>query len=66
LQSTKPIRRFIDPGAKLLYAPSAQVQVELTLQSRGLLAISLGLSLNFSDGHAMLEQGMVVYDALYG
>jgi hypothetical protein len=50
----------------LLYAPSAQVQVELTLQSRGLLAISLGLSLNFSDGHAMLEQGMVVYDALYG
>ena len=38
---------------------------ELTPQSPGLLAISLGLSLNYSDDHAMLEQGMVVYDALY-
>ena len=38
---------------------------ELTPQSPGLLAISLGLSINFSDDHAMLEQGMVVYDALY-
>jgi len=38
---------------------------ELTPQSPGLLAISLGLSLNYPDDHAMLEQGMVVYDALY-
>ncbi len=38
---------------------------ELTPQSAGLLAISLGLSVNFPDDHAMLEQGMVVYDALY-
>jgi hypothetical protein len=38
---------------------------ELTPQSPGLLAISLGLSLNYADDHAMLEQGMVVYDALY-
>jgi hypothetical protein len=30
-----------------------------------LLAISLGLSANFTDDHAMLEQGMIVYDALY-
>jgi hypothetical protein len=30
-----------------------------------LLAISLGLSHNFPDDHAMLEHGMVVYDALY-
>ena len=30
-----------------------------------MLAISLGLSANFTDDHAMLEQGMVVYDALY-
>ncbi len=37
----------------------------LTPQSPGLLAISLGLSANFPDDHAMLEQGMVVYDALY-
>ena len=38
---------------------------ELTPQSAGLLAISLGLSVNFPDDHAMLEQGMIVYDALY-
>jgi len=37
----------------------------LTPQSAGLLAISLGLSVNFRDDHVMLEHGMVVYDALY-
>jgi rhodanese-related sulfurtransferase len=37
----------------------------LTPQSAGLLAISLGLSHNFSDDHRMLEQGVVIYDALY-
>ncbi len=37
----------------------------LTPQSPGLLAVSLGLSLNYSDDHAMLAQGMVIYDALY-
>ena len=37
----------------------------LTPQSAGLLALSSGLSLNYADDHAMLEQGMVVYDALY-
>jgi rhodanese-related sulfurtransferase len=39
---------------------------DLTPQSAGLLAISLGLSANYaSDDHAMLEQGMTLYDALY-
>jgi len=38
---------------------------DLTPQSPGLVAISLGLSVNFNDDHAMLEQGMVIYDALY-
>ena len=38
---------------------------ELTPQSPGLLAISLGLSVNCPDDHAMLEQGMIVYDAFY-
>jgi len=38
---------------------------ELTPQSHGLLAISLGLSRNFPDDHDMLKHGMVVYDALY-
>lgn len=38
---------------------------DLAPQSPGLLAVSLGLSLNFADDHEMLEHGMVVYDALY-
>ena len=38
---------------------------DLTPQSPGLLAISLGLSRNISDDHAMLRYGMVMYDALY-
>lgn len=37
----------------------------LAPEAAGLHAISLGLSLNCEDDHAMLEQGMVVYDALY-
>jgi hypothetical protein len=37
----------------------------LAPQAAGLHAISLGLSLNYADDHAMLEQGMVIYDALY-
>ena len=41
-------------------------RLELTPQSAGLLAVSLGLSANYpADDHAMLEQGMTVYDALY-
>jgi rhodanese-related sulfurtransferase len=37
----------------------------LTPQSPGLLAISLGLSALYADDLAMLEQGMIVYDALF-
>ncbi len=40
-------------------------KLELTPQSPGLLAVSLGLSFNYPDDNAMLEQGMVIYDALY-
>jgi rhodanese-related sulfurtransferase len=40
-------------------------RLELAPQSPGLLALSLGLSANFPDDHAMLEHGMVMYDALY-
>ncbi len=39
--------------------------LHLAPQSAGLLAISLGLSRNFSDDHAMLDAAMPVYDALY-
>ena len=38
---------------------------ELTPQSAGLLAVSLGLSHCFADDHEMLRHGMVLYDALY-
>lgn len=38
---------------------------DLAPQCAGLLAISLGLSHNFTDDHEMLKHGMVMYDALY-
>jgi hypothetical protein len=38
---------------------------DMTAQSAGLFAISLGLSANFADDHEMLAHGSVVYDALY-
>lgn len=40
-------------------------RLDLAPQAAGLLAISLGLSLNFADDLAMLEQGCILYDALY-
>ncbi len=40
-------------------------QPDLAPQCAGLLAISLGLSHNYSDDHEQLKQGMVIYDALY-
>jgi hypothetical protein len=40
-------------------------RLDLTPQSAGLFAISLGLSANFADDHEMLGHGMVLYDALY-
>jgi AraC-like DNA-binding protein len=38
---------------------------EITPQSAGLWAISAGLAHNIVDDHALLNQGMVIYDALY-
>ena len=40
-------------------------RLDLTPQSAGLYAISVGLSRNFADDHEMLKHGMVMYDALY-
>lgn len=40
-------------------------RLELTPQSPGLYALSLGLSKVFSDDHEMLKHGLVMYDALY-
>ncbi len=38
---------------------------DLAPEASGLHAISMGLSINTIDDHAMLEHGMVIYDALY-
>ena len=40
-------------------------RLDLTPQSAGLFAISLGLSHVYPDDHEMLKHGMVLYDALY-
>jgi hypothetical protein len=40
-------------------------RLDLTPQSAGLYALSLGLSRNFSDDHEMLKHGIVMYDALF-
>jgi len=40
-------------------------RLDLAPQTAGLLAVSLGLSRNFTDDHEMLKQGLVIYDALY-
>ena len=40
-------------------------RLDLAPQCAGLLAVSLGLSHNYSDDHEQLRQGFVVYDALY-
>jgi hypothetical protein len=40
-------------------------KLDLTPQSAGLYALSLGLSKIFGDDHEMLQHGMVMYDALY-
>jgi hypothetical protein len=40
-------------------------KLDLTPQSAGLYALSLGLSQVFKDDHEMLKHGMTMYDALY-
>ena len=40
-------------------------RLDLTPQSAGLYALSLGLSQTFANDHEMLQHGMVFYDALY-
>lgn len=60
--------RLADPALQRLAAIVRGADTgkpELTPQSHGLLAISLGLARNFGDDHDLLRQGMVVYDALF-
>jgi rhodanese-related sulfurtransferase len=73
------IRRFVDPKAEFLYVPPDDVpgvaeRFNATpfdmaegfwTQAAGLLAVSLGLSRQYSDDLQQLETGMAVYDALY-
>ena len=40
-------------------------RLDLSPQSPGLYALSLGLSHNFGDDQEMLRHGLVMYDALY-
>jgi hypothetical protein len=40
-------------------------RLDLTPQSAGLYAISLGLSSKFKDDFEMLKNGLVIYDALF-
>ncbi len=40
-------------------------QLDLAPQTAGLVALSLGLSVLYRDDQALLEKGMVFYDALY-
>ena len=40
-------------------------QHHLAPEAAGLWAIAAGLAYNIHDDHALLEQGMVIYDALY-
>jgi hypothetical protein len=60
--------RLGDPGLAAM-APIVRgadtSRLELTPQSAGLYAISLGLSAVFADDHEMLKHGLVMYDALY-
>ncbi|MEX0839813.1 MAG: chromate resistance protein ChrB domain-containing protein [Parvibaculum sp.] len=57
-----------DPGLQTL-APIVRGadtdRHELAPESAGLHAVSMGLSLLYADDHALLTQGLIVYDALY-
>ena len=60
--------RLDDPALQQLTAivrGADTSRLELTPQSAGLYAVSLGLSRVFADDHEMLRHGLVVYDALY-
>ena len=60
--------RLDDPALQQLAAivrGADTSRLDLTPQSPGLFAISVGLTAVFADDHALLGHGMVMYDALY-
>ncbi|HYF21346.1 MAG TPA: chromate resistance protein ChrB domain-containing protein [Ramlibacter sp.] len=57
-----------DPGLRQLATiirGADTARHDLAPEASGLHAISMGLSAIMPDDHAMLEKGMVIYDALY-
>ena len=50
--------------AKIIRAADTDTLSE-SKEAPGLLAITLGLSFNFTNDHEMLAHGMIIYDALY-
>ena len=52
-------------GLAIIVRAADTAKLELAPQAPGLAAVSVGLSRIFPDDHQMLEQGMVLYDALY-
>lgn len=64
------VERFaIDDAGVLALAPIIRGadtdRHDLAPEAAGLHAVSIGLSLIHGDDHALLEQGMIVYDALH-
>jgi hypothetical protein len=60
--------RLDDPGLRrlaVIVRGADTSRHDLTPQSAGLFAISLGLGEVFPDDHEMLRHGMVLYDSLY-
>ena len=60
--------RLNDPALKqmaVIVRGADTARLDIAPQAAGLLAISLGLSRNFTDDHEMLKHGIVLYDALY-
>jgi rhodanese-related sulfurtransferase len=56
--------KALDKLATIVRAADTDM-LECSAQAAGLLAVSLGLSANILDDHALLEAAMPVYDALY-
>jgi hypothetical protein len=55
-----------DPERLALIVRSADTDAhDLAPEVAGLVALSWGLHHNYQDDHALLAQGMVMYDALY-
>jgi hypothetical protein len=60
--------RIVDPSLAdlaTIVRGADTAALDIAPQAAGLLAVSLGLSRLFTDDHAMLRFGMLVYDALY-